>query len=370
MTHRNERRSASESKKRPVFYRGLANFLALSLLYNLSPIASSPQALGSASGYTQQSAQETTRPQDSAGDEKDVRPLEQGHSVKRELSGGQRHSYRLRLSANQFMKAIIEQHGIDVVAQLLGPDGKQILEFDYERRLQGREQASLVAEAAGDYRLVVQPKQTGAAAGSYEIRIEEMRGATANDYALQEAHMQNEEALKLQRAGKYDEALPLAERALETRKRILGPDHRDVAVAINSLAIIYSYKGEYAKAESLFQRALAILEKALEPEHPDIAASLNNLALIYWSKCEYPKAEPLFQRSLEIWEKALGPEHNDIAYPLNNLALLYNNTGEYAKAEPLYQRALAIREKTLGPEHPLFAISLNNLANLYRNKGD
>jgi CHAT domain-containing protein/Tfp pilus assembly protein PilF len=370
MTHQNERHSTSDGGKRPVFYRSLVNFLALSLIPNLLAIAASPQALGSEVGQPQRSAQETTSPQGGAVDEKDVRPLEQGRPVKRELSSGQQHIYQLRLSAGQFLKAIIEQQGIDVVAQISGPDGKQILEFNSERRLQGQEQASLVAEAAGDYRLTLRPERKEAAAGRYEIRIEELRAATENDYALQEAHKQNEGALKLQRAGKYDEALPLAECALETRKRILGPDHRDVAGAINSLAIIYSYKGEYAKAESLFQRALVILEKALEPGHPDIAASLNNLALIYWGKCEYPKAEPLFQRSLEIWEKALGPEHNDIAYPLNNLALLYNNIGEYAKAEPLYQRALAIREKTLGPEHPLFAISLNNLANLYRNRGD
>src|SRR5262245_33238478 len=285
MTHQCEHRSASDRQKRPVFYRSLANFLAFTLFSHLLLIAASPQALGSEIGQPQQPAQvraqETTISQDGAVDEKDTHPLEQGRPVKRELNGGLRHSYRLRLSANQFLKAIIEQHGIDVVAQLSGPDGKQILEFDYERRLQGQEQASLVAEAAGDYRLVVQPKQKGAAAGRYEIRIEEMRAATENDYALQEAHRQNEEALKLQRAGKYDEALPLAECALETRKRVLGPDHRDVAGAINSLAIIYSYKGEYAKAESLFQRALAIREKALEPDHPDIAASLNNLALLY-----------------------------------------------------------------------------------------
>ena len=109
MTHQNERRSASESKKRPVFYRSLANFLALSLFSNLSPIAPSPQASRSALGHRQQSAHETTGLQNSAGDEEEVRPLERGRPVKRELSGAQRHNYSLRLSANQFLKAIIEQ---------------------------------------------------------------------------------------------------------------------------------------------------------------------------------------------------------------------------------------------------------------------
>ena len=54
---------------------------------------------------------------------------------RRELAGGQRHTYRIRLAADQFLKAVIEQDGIDVVARLLGPDGEQIMEFDSERRL-------------------------------------------------------------------------------------------------------------------------------------------------------------------------------------------------------------------------------------------
>src|SRR5215813_11224283 len=277
----NERHSASDGGKRPVFYRSLANFLALSLIPNLLAIAASPQALGSAAGQPQRSAQETTGPQGGAVDERDVRPLEQGRPVMRELSGGQQHIYQLRLSAGQFLKAIIEQQGIDVVAQISGPDGKQILEFDSERRLQGQEQASLVAEAAGDYRLTLRPKRKEAAAGSYEIRIEELRAATANDSALHEANKRLNEANRLRLAGKYNEALPLTQDALGIREKILGPDHRDIAAALNGLAVLYAFKGEYVQAESLFMRALVMREKALGPDHPDVAQSLNHLATLY-----------------------------------------------------------------------------------------
>src|SRR6266508_4158990 len=108
-------------------------------------------------------------------------------------------------------------NSIDVVAQASGPDGKQILEVDSESRSQGREEISLVAEAAGAFQLIVRPKQNGAPAGSYEIRIEELRVATDTDRALHDARKQFEEALKLQRAGKYDEALSLVERAFSFR---------------------------------------------------------------------------------------------------------------------------------------------------------
>jgi CHAT domain-containing protein/tetratricopeptide (TPR) repeat protein len=194
--------------------------------------------------------------------------------------------------------------------------------------------------------------------------------ARENDPALHEARKLYQEALKLRDAGKYDEALPLFERVLETRERILGQDHRDVADALNSLGILYYYKGDYARAEPLCQRALTIREKALGPDHPDVAASLNNLALLRVDRGDYAEAVLLCQRALSIKERALGPEHAGLAGNIHNLALFHHIQGNYAKAEILYRRALPIREKALGLEHRDVAQTLNNLANIYRDRGD
>lgn len=350
--------------------RRLVNRLTLFPLFGLLVIATAQESFVYATNLFQQSTQEPRDARSETGSENDVRELELGATHKRELAGGRRHAYRIRLGADQFLKAIIEQDGIDVVAHLSGPDGKQIMEFDSESRLRGQEMVSQVAEVEGDYRLVVEPKLKEAPAGSYEIRIEELCAATENDRALQEARNLYRKAIDLRGAGKYDESLLLFERALEIRERVLGPDHRDVASALNGLAAIYNDKGDSAKAEPLLQRSLAIREKALGPEHPNVAESLNNLATVYSSREDYAKAEPLLQRALAIREKSLGPEHLNVAVTFNSLASLHYGKGEYAKAEPLYQRALAIREKALGPEHRDVAVALNNLANVYRGKGD
>src|SRR4029450_11660985 len=111
--------------------------------------------------------------------------------------------------------------------------------------------------------------------------MEESRPATDPARPLQEARKLYKKAFDLRRAGKYDEALPSAERALEIRERVLGPDHPDVAAAIDGLAGIYSYRGEYVKAEPLYKRALDIREKALGKDHPDNSERLNNLAILY-----------------------------------------------------------------------------------------
>jgi CHAT domain-containing protein len=338
--------------------------------------------------------------------------LEPGKPIERELAGGQSHSYQITLSAGQYMNAVVEQRGIDVVVTLLGPDGKQIAELDNEPRDQGQETVSQVAEVSGSYRLNVQARRKEATAGRYEILMMEVRAATEQDRALQEAYKLSTESIRLYRAGKYGEAQPLAELALEIHEKVHGPDHPDVFASLNNLAalyqakgsyekaeplyrralvivekvagpehpdvanslinlaVLYRTKGDYTKAEALLRRALAILEKAVGPNHPNVATALNNLAVLYRYMGVYPKAEPLLQRALAIWEKTLGPEHANVTASLNNLAEVYKYLGSYIKAEPLYQRALAIREKLLGPEHPEVAISLNNLAELYRYKGD
>jgi CHAT domain-containing protein/Tfp pilus assembly protein PilF len=358
--------SASELRHRQVVHKNSANILALSLLFSLSAVALSNQAFGRYSEPNHQSAQTPS----GTGGEEDVRPLEAGKPIKRELAEGQQHSYRIGLSADQFLKAVVEQAGIDVVVQVLGPGGAQIVQFDYEPRTRGQESVSLVAEAAGEYRLTVRPRFKRVPPGNYEIRIEELRAATGNERTLHESNKLSEESLTLRRAGKYEEALPLIERALEIREGLLGPNHRDVSAALFSSAVIYSLKGEYAKAEPQFQRALAIRERTLEPEHPDIATSLNGLANLYSDRSDYARTEPLYRRALAIREKALGPEHPETAISLNNLAILHKDKGEYAKAEPLFRRARVIWEKTLGPDHPQVAMSLHNLAFLHWDRGE
>ncbi|HKX27286.1 MAG TPA: CHAT domain-containing tetratricopeptide repeat protein [Blastocatellia bacterium] len=331
----------------------LAIFISLLLIQ----IPISPAVRCAAAGYPAQ-------------EERVDQPLEPGRPIERELSGGQSQAYRLTPAAGNYVKVVIDQRGIDVVAALFDLDGQPMLEVDLESRARGSETVEMVAEAAGDYRLTVRPRLQRAAAGHYEIRIEELRTATEDDRALHEARRFYAQALKLRGEGKSEEAVPLAIRALEIREKRLGLEHPEVARSLNLLGTLYHAQPDYAKAEPIYQRALEIREKALGPEHPEVAQSLTNLAILYNDKFDYAKSESLDRRALEIREKALGPEHPALALSLNNLAVLYLEQEEYAKAEPFFQRALSIREKAFGPEHPEVARTLNNLANLYGARGE
>ncbi|MCV3215450.1 tetratricopeptide repeat protein [Plectonema radiosum NIES-515] len=185
---------------------------------------------------------------------------------------------------------------------------------------------------------------------------------------LQEAKQLNKQVIELYNAGKYNEAIAPAERAIEISEKVLGKEHPDVATTLNNLAELYKAQGRYQKAEPLHLRSLAIYEKMLGKEHPLVATSLNNLAELYKARGRYEKAEPLYLRSLAIYEKVLGKQHPLVATSLNNLASLYQVQGSYEKAEPLYLRSLEIRERQ-GKENPDIPNNLNNLASLYQVQG-
>ena len=74
-----------------------------------------------------------------------------------------------------------------------------------------------------------------------------------------------------------------------------GAQEGDIAEArrLTGQVVQYYATGRYQEAIPLAQRALAITEKARGPEHPDTAVSLNNLAMLYQAISAYAEAAPL-----------------------------------------------------------------------------
>ena len=200
--------------------------------------------------------------------------------------------------------------------------------------------------------------------------------------------------------------------ALETRRRVLGAEHRDVAQSLSNLAGIMRDKGDLQSAERLDRDAIAMFERlglkdsvdaiqargalagvfqelgkldeaerlhretlALErrllgDDHAFVASSLNDLAVVLGQKGDWAGAVPLHREALEIIRKARGPDHPEVAAALSTLASALDANGDLDAAEPLFREALAMRRKLLGNEHPDVTWTLYNYAFLLRRKGD
>ena len=167
--------------------------------------------------------------------------------------------------------------------------------------------------------------------------------------------------------GRFEKAEPLLLKAQELKKKLSATD-LDYSIVLNNLGLLYADTGRYEKAEPLYLEAAEIRRKTLGSDNPDNATILNNLALLYKDTGRYDKAEELYLRALELRKRV---DTQDFAYAtsLNNLARLYVSTGRADKAEPLYLQATDIIKVRLGTDHPYYAQSLNNLGLLYKDFG-
>ncbi|MGC2220875.1 MAG: tetratricopeptide repeat protein [Methylocella sp.] len=120
---------------------------------------------------------------------------------------------------------------------------------------------------------------------------------------------------------------PLAPHALALARRAdeAGVPEPTARLMI-SLGLLFKAKSRYAEAEPLYRRALAIDEASYGPDHPDVATALNNLAQLLSDTNRLAEAEPLMRRALAITEASYGPDHPDVAIRLNNLAQLLSDT--------------------------------------------
>jgi CHAT domain-containing protein/Tfp pilus assembly protein PilF len=287
------------------------------------------------------------------------RSLEPGKPVEQELAGGQSHSYQITMIPGQYLEISVDQRGIDVAVALFTPDGEKRGEVDRVGGFAGSETISVIAEAAGKYRIDVRSFEKAARAGRYEIKIEELKEATAEDRYRVAAGAVFTEAERLgdgtsearkKSIEKYHEALELYRRS---------GDRRSEANTLNNIGQIYYLLGETQKALEKLNEALPIRRAIVD--RGGTAQTLNNLGVIYRSFGEMQKALECYNEALPIM-RALG-DRSEEAITLNNLGLAYRSMGEMQRALEKYDEALPIW-RDLG-DFKGEATTLNNLGSVY-----
>src|SRR5262249_37974987 len=274
--------------------RGLARWLLI--VVTAGGFAATPQAVSSPQGAT--SAAQTS----ATAKPEQIIVLERGKAIDRALAGAQVHSYIIALAAGQYAEVLVEQRGVDVGVRVEDTPGHVVAYINSDIRKQGQERLPLVADSAITYRLSIRAEYPRISDGHYEIKITEMRPATEKDRAAFEACKLITQAASLNDSGKYDEAIRLAQQALESGEKGLGTDDVYVGELASRLGLMLRTKGDYANAEKILQRAISVSERALGKDHPQTAMAENNLGLVYRSTEDDVKAEKYLQQSLESIE--------------------------------------------------------------------
>jgi CHAT domain-containing protein/Tfp pilus assembly protein PilF len=285
--------------------------------------------------------------------------LEPGKPVERELSGGQSHFYKITMAPGQYLQVTVSQQGIDALVALFTPDGKKIGEVDSKQATVGAETISAIAEVAGAYRIEVRSAEKTAKTGRYEIKVEALKMASAEDKyrvaagsVFREAEQLQNGTLEARRKSieKYQEALELYRRASDRRRE---------ADTLNNIGEIYWRLGEMQKAREKFNEALLIRQGV--GDRRGEADTLNNIGVVYQSLREPQKALEKYHEALSIL-RAVGDRSVE-AQTLNNIGVVYRSLGEPQKALEKYNEALAIL-RAVGDRRSE-AVALTNIGRVY-----
>jgi len=259
--------------------------------------------------------------------------------VERSLSGGQTNEYRVMLNKGQFLHAVVEQKGIDVEVELLGPDGKRVGHIDSLNSAWGPEPMVAIAEIPGEYRLRVIAGNPQAAAGRYELRALALRQATPEDMRHVAANRAVEEGQDLLGQGTAASLQQASERFKRASVfyRSSGEQY-DQALSLFSLGTAEAQSGNFSAALQAYELCLplfrAVNDKAMQGD------TLNSMGGAYDVAGDVIRATNAYGDALMLMRSS-GDRLRE-AVILNNLGKIHYDLGDWQEAGEYYKEALPI----------------------------
>jgi eukaryotic-like serine/threonine-protein kinase len=177
----------------------------------------------------------------------------------------------------------------------------------------------------------------------------------------------------LSRVGEFDEANRQLQQALQERRKLLGPRHRDVATTLHHLGMLHAAQNQWELAEARYQESLTMKRTLMPDNDLSLLNTQMNLGQALANLQRLDEAEVLLRDLVEQRRKLLGPTAQPVAAALNELASVLQDNGQLQQAVQLYREVLAIEEEQPGLSGPTpvqVAVTLNNLASAYEDAGD
>ncbi len=206
-----------------------------------------------------------------------------------------------------------------------------------------------------------------------------LRVVTVIDRGLQEAQtlaedpqIQSELNLTLgglyTQLGKYQRADSLITVALETRRKLLGPEHPDVAPALVALGELRLKQARYDESEKLIRDGLSLARRRYPPGHVAIATANASLGQVLVEKGQYDSAIPVIRETIRLYG-ARDTNSADYASAITDLANAEFFAGNYPVADSLYNQVLGRSRHIYGERHPHVAEDLANLGQVQQMLG-
>jgi serine/threonine protein kinase len=161
----------------------------------------------------------------------------------------------------------------------------------------------------------------------------------------------------------------LDRQALEGERRVLGPEAPLTLETMDNLGLALENQGRYEEQERVERAVLEAATRKLGPENEQTLRMMKHLADALFYEARYPEADQELRRMLDIQRRVLGMDHPGTLTGMTDLALVVWDEGHLAEAEQLFREALASEERVLGRDHPYTNNTLDNLGSLLATEG-
>ena len=169
-------------------------------------------------------------------------------------------------------------------------------------------------------------------------------------------------------------ALRLAHRAWSItwayQERVLPPDHPDMIVVREFLALGKLNVGDLSGARELLEIVLETYERTLPPDHPSIVRTRANLATALSDLGDLHGARALQESVVESDERTLPADHPNLDTNRLHLASTLSSLGEYAEARAMVEAVVEALERLLPADHPHLLRIKTNLASAMEGMGE
>lgn len=160
----------------------------------------------------------------------------------------------------------------------------------------------------------------------------------------------------LLRAGEPEQAEELLRGSLEMRRKILGPDHPDLAHAERSLGGLLAVRGTFDEAEELLALSEERYRRIVGAEHSWFASNLTEQGRLAFRSGRLREAEELLGRAIEI-QRDLRSRPDAALSARTELAEVLVASGRFAEARDVAAPALeAARARFRGDDARVAAL--------------
>lgn len=147
----------------------------------------------------------------------------------------------------------------------------------------------------------------------------------------------------LSEASDPEAALRFSEQAVALKRKVLPPDHPDVANALVMEAEELHRRGDDARALEVVVEAESVLMRAYGPRSAHVAQAMSNRGEYLLALGRPAEALPLFRDAAARWEAAMGPTFRFLAYPLTGMGRALLALRRPGDARGPLERAMQIR---------------------------